>query len=446
MVPAVPEQPNILLVTTDQQHFRLMSCAGDPYVHTPALDELAASGTRFGLAYSANPVCVPCRYSMMTGHMPHVFDGLETNRKRPDAERPKMRDWIDSPAMGHLLRGAGYETAYGGKLHVEGPYSYTPVEEDTYGFRWICSDIREQLAEECAAYLRGSHDRPFFIWASFDNPHDICGFLRAESPARECDAEPVPLPENFAPTRHEAGWIRALREGSLGSEETLELGLNRRFALTARDWPEDTWRCYRGVYRMFMEQVDRQVGLIMDALRDSGHDRDTVVVFLSDHGEHDGAHGLTMKRTFYEESVHVPMVIVPPGGTAGGIDNEHLVSNGLDLLPTICDYAGIGKPPALPGRSLRPLVERRSPRWRDYVVSETVGGRMVRTERFKYMVLHCEGCSEEQLFDMKEDPLETTNLAGSAETGDVLRRHRETLARWVKAQGDAKGRLYLSTL
>ena len=122
-------KPNILLITTDQQHFRLMSCAGDPYVKTPNLDRLAADGVRFDLAYSPNPVCVPCRYSWMTGRMPSTFNGLETNLKGGGG-RPKIRDCIETPCMGTLLRSAGYETVCGGKLHVEGGYSFTP-DDDT---------------------------------------------------------------------------------------------------------------------------------------------------------------------------------------------------------------------------------------------------------------------------------------------------------------------------
>ena len=442
------DRPNILLITNDQQHHRLMSCAGDTYVKTPNLDRLAASGARFDLAYSPNPVCVPCRYSMMTGRMPHVFGGLEDNWKRDRSRRPKMRDHIDTRPMGWMMRDAGYETAVGGKLHVEGGYSFTKEDEPTYGFACLTSDIRDDLADECARFLRRPHEQPFLLWASFESPHDICGFLTRDGALREQD-EPldVPLPDNHGPTRDECEWMRGFRDGSLGEESRIELGLNRRYGRLAAAWDERTWRRYRGAYRSFMETADRQIGVVLDALYDAGLAERTVVIFTSDHGDHDGAHRLTMKRSFYEESAHVPLIVSAPGRVAPGVvDERHLVNVGPDLIPTLCDYAGVEAPASLPGRSVRALAEGRGEYdWREYVVSETVGGRMVRTARYKYMV-YCLDRAEEQLFDMEADPGEMENLAPRSEKRDVLAAHRSTLRGWVDKHGDEKGRAYLDAL
>lgn len=442
--PMSSDRPNILLITTDQQHSRLMGCAGDPWVRTPSLDRLAASGTRFGLAYSANPVCVPCRYTMMTGRMPHAFDGLETNRKGAVNTLPRMRDWVDTPPMGRLLREAGYETVYGGKLHVEGPYCYSDEEEETYGFRCLTGDF-DTLADRCADYLQAPHRRPFLLWASFDAPHEICGFLDREGRPRAYEGlRPVPLPSNFEPTRDEGAWMRGFRDGTLGDEKVFELGLNRRFGRAACEWTDEVWQRYRGVYRHFMERVDSRIGTILDALCDCGGERETVVIFMSNHGDHDGAHGLTMKRSFYEESAHVPLIIANPADAGGGaVDDVHLISNGLDLMPTLCDYAGIDIPASLPGRSLRALAEGREEKWRDFVVSETMGGRMVRTSRYKY-ALYCLDAPCEHLFDMDQDPGEMTNLAGHRGMRDVLNAHRAILADWTRDNGDAKGAQYVA--
>ena len=134
-----------------------------------------------------------------------------------------------------------------------------------------------------------------------------------------------PLPANFAPTRDEPRWIAAFRDGTLGDESSLELGLNRRFGRSSQAWTDAEWRLYRGAYRSFMGDVDRQIGIVLDALRDSGLERDTVVIFTSDHGDHDGEHRLTMKRSFYEAAVHVPLLVRWPGQVpAGRVDERHL--------------------------------------------------------------------------------------------------------------------------
>ncbi|MDE0229097.1 MAG: sulfatase-like hydrolase/transferase, partial [Spirochaetaceae bacterium] len=288
-------RPNILLITTDQQHHRLAGYAGDRYVRTPALDRLAREGTRFELTYAANPVCVPSRYSLLTGHFPHRFGGLETNQQSNGTPLPVIADWVSTPPMGHCLRTAGYDTMYGGKLHVEGVPAFTPEVEGRYGFRCLTGDSREELALRSRDFLlqRGSEparsSQPFFLWASFINPHDICNVLPrgADRPAFEPVAldDCPPLPENLAPTRAEPRWISGFRDGTLADEATLELGLNRRFGRSARSWSERQWRLYRGFYRYWMADVDRQIGIVLDALRQSGLERDTVVIFTSDHGD-----------------------------------------------------------------------------------------------------------------------------------------------------------------
>ena len=455
---AAAARPNIVLITTDQQHHRLAGYAGDRSVRTPALDRLAREGTRFELTYAANPVCVPSRYSMLTGHLPHRFGGLETNRQSNGSPLPAIADWVSTPTMGHCLRAAGYDTVYGGKLHVEGVPAFTPDVERRFGFRCLTGDAREELAQRSRDFLLqrarepAGAPKPFFLWASFINPHDICHVLPrgADRPSFEpatLDESP-PLPENSAPTRGEPRWIGAFRDGTLGDESTLELGLNRRFGRSARSWSERQWRLYRGFYRHHMADVDRQVGVVLDALRESGLERDTVVIFTSDHGDHDGEHGLTMKRSFYEAAAHVPLLVRWPGRVpAGGVDDTHLVNNGIDLLPTLCDLAGAALPAGLPGRSIRPLAQAEAaPAWPEYIAGETVSGRMLRSARYKYCVYHHAGISEELLCDLQEDPLETENLAASPARRATLHEHRHLLADWTRHHHDPGGAAYLTAL
>ena len=103
-----------------------------------------------------------------------------------------------------------------------------------------------------------------------------------------------------------------------------------------------------------MGDVDRQIGVVLEALRESGLDQDTVVIFTSDHGDHDGEHRLTMKRSFYEAAVHVPLIVRWPGHVASQrVDDTHLINNCIDLLPTLCELAGVAPPAGLPGPQLQ---------------------------------------------------------------------------------------------
>lgn len=470
-------RPNILLITTDQEHHRLTHHAGDEYVHTPTLDGLARDGMRFDRTYVANPVCVPARYSLLSGHMPHRFDGMEVNHQSIKKPFPVMADSVSTPSMGRCLQAAGYDTVYGGKLHVEGFPLFKPELEERFGFRCLIDNSREELAlrsrdfllEEGRRRARGARDAgaaeggadrndgqpPFFLWASFINPHDICLVLDRETGKLSFDGVTLdqcpPLPENFAPTRDEPRWISRFRDGTLGDESTVELGLNRRFGRSSQSWTEDEWRLYRGAYRHFMGDVDRQIGIVLDALHQSGLEEDTVVIFTSDHGDHDGEHRLTMKRSFYEAAVHVPLIVRWPGHiAAGAVDDTHLVNNCIDLLPTLCELAGVDPPEGLPGRSFKGLALGDEPRaWQDYqdfVVSETVTGRMLRSARYKYCVYHHERESEELLCDLQEDPLETRNLAGSPAHRRVVREHRQLLTEWTRQAGDRKGADYMAAI
>ena len=182
-----------------------------------------------------------------------------------------------------------------------------------------------------------------------------------------------------------------------------------------------------------------------DALRDAGLEKNTLVVFTSDHGDMDSAHKMEHKSVLYEEAVRVPFVMSYRGVIpAGKVDEAHLVSNGLDLLPTLCDYAGIEPPRDRHGKSLRALAEERTPnKWRDFVVCESQNGRALRTDRFKYAI-YDSGENREQLTDLRNDPGEMTNLAGRPEYKDVLETHRKLLRTWVERTSDRMAAEYVA--
>jgi len=187
-----------------------------------------------------------------------------------------------------------------------------------------------------------------------------------------------------------------------------------------------------------VESSDQLIGRVLTALEQAGLSSNTIVVFTSDHGEMMGAHGLVTKEKLYEESVAVPLIIAPPAA-APGVDRSHLVS-GLDLMPTLLDYAGISLPSSLEGRSLRPLVSGKTMPWREFVVSENCypETRMVRTSRYKY-IFFAHGENREQFFDLENDPGEMKNLVDDAAVAGEVKRHRRLLQEWMRNTKDAFG-------
>lgn len=164
--PKKQNQPNILFIMTDQQHAGMMSCTGNKWLKTPAMDKLAASGVRFEMAFASNPVCVPCRFSLQTGLMPSAI-GMGHNG---DSGQAAVTEMMVQQSLGRLFRQASYETLYGGKVHL--PRKMKGVEN--LGYRNLTGNSRQGLGDACAEFLKGRHEKPFLLFASFINPHDIC--------------------------------------------------------------------------------------------------------------------------------------------------------------------------------------------------------------------------------------------------------------------------------
>jgi arylsulfatase A-like enzyme len=424
----MPDRPNILYLLTDQQSAFAMSCMGNADLSTPNMDRLAGEGVCFERAYCTQPLCTPSRASMFTGLMPHEC-GAPRNGMA-------IREDLREQELGRLLQASGYECAYGGKWHV--PQIAMPEEND-HGFRTICGFDDNRLAEACVAYLeeRTRERRPFLLVASFDNPHNICewgrnmplpwGGIGEPPPVEECPN----LPANFIPAAFEPEVIRLEQQAHWG-------------IYPYRERPPEDWRRLRWAYYRLVEKVDREVGKVLDGLEAHGLKDDTVVIFSGDHGDGHGAHQWNQKSALFEEIVRIPFIVRVPGGKAG-LRSARLVSNGLDLLPTICDYAGVPWPEDLRGRSLRPAIEgETNVSWREHLVIETLfdGGRGYDTEgravilgKHKY-VAYDRGRHREQLFDMVRDPGETVNLAVEARHQGLLDDCRCLLAEHAQQTGD----------
>jgi choline-sulfatase len=446
-------RPNIIVIFTDQQSAAMMSCTGNRLVQTPAMDSLASTGARFEKAYSVNPVCVPSRTGMFTGCPPSRFR-LQANNEivQIDPEAQRM-------AMGTVFRSHGYETVYGGKQHLPGTEGEGAAQamKDVYGFdEVIATAQRHELAAACSDFLKRPHDKPFLLVASFINPHDICYYTIDMARALKTDPyyyqagdpekgayeylakalqKPAgvsgeefyssycpPLPENFA---YQKGEPEAVKK------------FNQR-------WSTEQWQLARWAYCRLTEQADRDVATVLRALSEQGLDDNTVVIFTSDHGEMDGAHRRVAKTYFYEEAARVPFIVSWKGVTkAGLVDRRNPVSAGLDLIPTICDYAEIIPPSGYLGHSVRPLADGKTADLnRSYVASEMKGGRMVCSGRYKYCVYET-GTFREQLTDLEKDPGELVNVAGDPEYADVLLKHRGYMREWVELSRDAIADQYI---
>ena len=431
------KQPNILFIMTDQHHARMLSSAVNPYLKTQALDSMAKSGIRFSRAYVTNPVCVPSRISMATGMMAGRF-GVFNNGMR--ATIPKK---VSDNSLGKLIKSGGYDTFYGGKVHMAP--SLVPLKA---GYDEYCKDQRDKLPGACIEFMTRKRDKPFFAVASFINPHDICFAYNARQPNRkgkplvdalykEAQALPAdklpPLPKNSEIPEREPDAIEA----------TMKVTAVTPAKLIRKDYNERDWRNYRWIYCRLTERVDAQIGQLLDALKKNGLEKNTLVIFTSDHGDMDGSHRLASKNLFYENSVGVPFIMQYKGVIPTGVvDNKSLVSNGLDVLPTLCDYAGVSVPNYLLGRSLRSVAENQEDNARrPYVVAENNTGRMIRSDHYKYCV-YTSGKIRESLVDLRADPGEMKNLAGKAGFEKHLNRHREFLKQWIKESKDVAAKTF----
>ncbi|MBN2313912.1 MAG: sulfatase-like hydrolase/transferase [Sedimentisphaerales bacterium] len=410
-----PKPKNIVLIITDQQHCDTISAGGCRHVRTPALDRLKNSGVSFTQSYSANPLCSPARSAIFSGRT-SCECAVQVNGRPIRSDIPNLGQWFSEHT--------DYETFYAGKWHLPRTYTsnipgFKVVNTGIGGFGYLCDTV---MSRACEGFLRNrSKSKPFLLVASFMQPHDICEWLRLNmnNPGNlrypELAGAMPELPNNFEFDENEPDAVRRMRQG------------NEPFK---GKWDKEQWRYYRWSYYRNIEYVDAEIGRVLQALEDSGHLNDTLIVMTADHGEGMGHHQMVRKSSFYDESVRVPLLFSWPGHVAKNkTDTAHLAS-GLDMMPTLCDYAGIQTPAHMRGASLRSILEENGSPAREFIVSEVTNntGRMVRTEGFKYIAY--QDNPTEQLFDMKTDPGETKNLAVHSRSSSILIEHRKLLKIW----------------
>ncbi|MHC4545120.1 MAG: sulfatase family protein [Planctomycetota bacterium] len=414
---AKAKRPNILFIMTDQQFADALSCTmGRDYIETPNIDSLAAHGMLFKKAYCANPLCVPNRTSIFTGRYPHEHGKQINSTKAIDAK--------EFPNIGMVLHRAGYVTGYFGKWHLPYPFKKGTAQNSGYDQRFDALDYK--IAAPAIKFIKNNNNRSFFVVFSLMNPHNICQYGRSQ-PLPDGDIGKVPPAGKCPP-----------------APANLEKARNQSDALA------DDWRKYRWAYYRMVELADKEVGKILEALKKLSLEKNTVIIFTSDHGDGIGAHRWAQKNMFYDETARIPFIISQKGKTKPGT-SDFLVNNGLDIMPTICDYAGAKVPEKCHGMSLRNIAEGdKLGKKRKYVACSTrfvqdlrkdgrpinLEGRMIRTENYKYYIFN-QGKQPEMLIDMKNDPGELQNLVGNPDYKKVLDEHRKIFAEYKKETGDS---------
>jgi len=221
-----------------------------------------------------------------------------------------------------------------------------------------------------------------------------------------------------------AGWgiFDVLQRG--GIPTNLRPGLE----IAASPWSDIQWRYYLWAYDRMVEFIDAEIGRLHQALEATGQLENTVILFTSDHGERLGRHRLALKNFPYDAAARVPLIISHPAGSVRNGAQEKTLSSGLDLFPTICDFAEIAPPTKMAGLSLRAIAEGGPSPSRPYVAIEAACGRCIaiRSERYKYIIEKDDPI--QMLFDMEKDPEETTNLAASSAHVETIRQHRGFVA------------------
>ncbi len=430
---------NFLLIVTDQLTWRALPAYGNKWAHTPHIDRIAKNSVKLDACYTACPLCQPARASFWTSKYPHEIDVLSNGRKWPVSCVPQT-----VATLGETFANAGYETVHFGKTHDAGglrgfyiePEKELPVEPASPGLPLNFDTFNDRYAtEKSVEYLHTrTSEKPFMMVADLVNPHNICGWIGAFKDDTEnpwLTENLPPLPDNFTVddmhTRPKAVQYICCS--------------HVRQAQTAA-WTETKFRQYLAAYYHYLEIVDREIGLILDALEASGEAENTTIVFFADHGDSMTARGRVTKQVdFYEEVSRVPMIFSGAGITPQSENVKGLASL-LDLFPTLCGLAGIEIPQGVQGVDISQALRGGALPQREFVASEwhtewgyTVSpGRMIRTPQYKYVRYIENGDTE--LYDLENDPLEKINLSDKPEYTAVRQKMELLLRRQLHDTND----------
>lgn len=464
---------SVLLLVTDQQRVDTIGCYGNPVCETPALDRLAAAGTRFDAAFTPTAICAPARASLVTGVHPFRHRVL-ANAELGIGYITELDDTY--PSFAYALQEEGYHVGHIGKWHVgteRGPEEFgfegehypgwgNPVTHPAYlawleqrglPSRRIRQEIRvaspngkqahllagvleqpvgatfeaflaEQAIERLHTYAasRHEHQQPFFLAVHWFGPH-----------------LPYCIPPDYF-DRYDPGMVELPRSIVETFTDKPRVQANYSAYWAFDSLPLETWRRLLAVYYGYVTLIDEQINRVLETVRQLGMWDSTAIIFAADHGEFTGSHRLNSKApAMYDDIYRIPMIARIPGAPAGRVDTDF--ASLLDLAPTILDIAGVKVPAHMDGRSLTPLIWGHQPLgWRDEIVAEFHGlhfpypQRMIRTERYKLIV---NPADTNELYDLATDPDELHNRYDHPELRDVRERLMGRLYQELRQRGDS---------
>jgi arylsulfatase A-like enzyme len=429
-------RPNIIFIYADDWRWDCLGVVqkeqGDkarfPWLQTPTLDKIASEGVRFRNSFVVNSLCSPGRACVLTSRYSHL-NGIIGNSTPMSP---------DTPTLGTQLKAAGYNTAYCGKFHMDkqrerpgfdytasfigqGQYNDCPIlfngkETPTHG--WI-DDVSTDYAIK---FLKAqSNDKPYFLWLGFKSPHGPRGGKNLPERVRSlyADAESRPVPNLDVPAifKYAVDPESKNRERRAGNSNVGDRA-----------------------YMQHITAIDQCIGRVRNVLENTGQLDNTILIIASDNGYYLNEHKMGDKRSAYEESMRVPLLIRPAGNNAKrGITCDSMVLN-IDYPATILDFAEASPLPGQQGRSMRPLVSGEKPDdWRKAFFYEYFKEPMftsptvlaVRTETQKLITYP--GHEEwTEVFDVANDPYELKNLAGDKALLKKLRTTFDAEAKAVK--------------
>jgi len=436
--PILAQQRNVVFILADDHRYDAMSFMGHPIVETPSIDRIAARGVHLKNAFVTTALCSPSRATILTGLYAHQHKVVDNNTPVP----------AGTTFFPQYLQRAGYQTALVGKWHMGGDVGPQPgfdhwvslTANGGQGSYLPSADglnvdgkmvpqkgyITDELTDYALDWLkRRDRARPFFLYLSHKGVHNdyvaatrSSDFIPAERHRGKFASRTFTPPKSQSyPPEQEAlrpRWVRDQRNSWHGVDfpyhGTLDVGyFFKRYAET-------------------LLAVDESVGRVLDYLQSEKLLDSTLVIYMGDNGFAFGEHGLIDKRTAYEESMRVPMVMQCPELFPGGRTVDAVVAN-LDVAPTILSVAGLTPPAEMVGKSLIPLARGERVPWRTELLYEYYWERnfpqtpttfALRADRYKFIRYH--GLWEiDELFDLQADPLEMTNLAYAPEHAERAR-------------------------
>ncbi|MFW5894012.1 MAG: sulfatase [Verrucomicrobiota bacterium] len=448
------KKPNILWITTDQQRYDTLGCCGNPFVNTPNLDRLAAEGVLFDNAFCQSTVCAPSRASFLTGRYPRT-----TRCRRNGQDIP-----ADEVPVSKLFSNAGYYCGLAGKLHLSAshpgvaPTGEKRIDDGYDEFHWSHDPGRGWGEHnEYIRWLRehnktgkgpqwkldstifstkgnavGAHGPPTNEHHDFWNAETTIRFLRERGPTDTSWFFSMnlfsPHPKFNPPLSYLNRYLDFLddiplpnfQEGELRDKPVVQRETfrgKRRNQLPYADITNRQHRLMRAAYWAQIDLIDEQIGRVLDVLEELGEAENTIVVFMSDHGEMLGDHGIYFKGPyFYEGAVRVPLIVSWPGHLEDGRRIAQPVEL-MEVAPTLLDAAGLSRGTGMQAGSLWSLLTGSDgKRSRDdvyceyYDACEGAGewATMIRTDQHKLVRYH--GAGEGELYDLTADPYERENL------------------------------------